>query len=116
MKRKIIRSVFALLFLGAGSTTFASSDNTSKQIQQLNSQIQAQLQQIQEAQKKYDQTSNKQIQDQLKQVQSNIEKEIMDSYNKTQAQIKTMQDALQLQIQQVNKNAMRSSKNLKVAK
>lgn len=91
-----------ILLLGASPGVFAEDDSPSKQIQMLNSQIQSQLQQIQETQKKQISDLNKQLQAQLKKVQMDIQKQINEGYSKTQDQIKTVQDNLQKQIKQVS--------------
>lgn len=114
MKRKIVLYLF--LVFGAVNIISAADDDTSKQLQMLNSQIQSQLQQIQEKQKNQDIEFNKQIQSQLKQIQSDIQKQIADGYNKTQAQIKKVQDTLQGQIKQVSEDAIKESKATAVTK
>jgi len=103
MKRKIVLSISMMLLLGVGNGAYAG-DDASKQMQMLNSQIQTQLQQIQEKQQNQMLALNKQVQDQLKQMQTKLEKEISDGYSKTQDQIKNLQTALQGQIKQVNDN------------
>lgn len=114
MRRMVVSASFILL-LAAGKGTYAD-DSVSKQIQMLNSQIQAQLQQIQEAQKKTDKVFNDQIQAQLKQIQTDIQKQINEGYKKTQDQIKAVQDAMQKQIQQVNTNVVNAAKKNTVNK
>ncbi len=109
MKSKLALSMSTLLFVAISGTCVAD-DDASKQIQMLNTQIQAQLQQIQEAQKKHDKDFNTQIQTQLKQLQSDIQKEISDGYNKTQDQIKKVQDTFQAQIKQISEDVQKASK------
>jgi ElaB/YqjD/DUF883 family membrane-anchored ribosome-binding protein len=93
-----------LLFCGLMHTAAYAVDDASKQVQMLNTQIQSQLQQIQENQKNVDKNLNAEIQGQLKKMQSDLQKQIDDGYYKTQNQIKAVQDALQQQIMQVNDN------------
>lgn len=91
-----------VLLLGTANGTFAADESAAKQILILNSQIQSQLQQMQETQKKQNKDLNTQLQAQLKKVQTDIQKQINDGYAKTQDQIKTVQDNLQSQIKQVS--------------
>lgn len=91
-----------VLLMGTAHGAFAADESASKQIQMLNSQIQSQLQQMQEAQKKQNKDLNTQLQAQLKKVQTDIQKQINEGYAKTQDQIKTVQDNLQGQIKQVS--------------
>lgn len=99
MKKLII----ALLCLGVGSISSAA-DNTSQQIQLLNSQIQAQLQKMQADQQKQIQTLNTQLQGQIKQLQTTLEAEIQKGNTQSQAQIKQVQDNLEQQIKQVQQS------------
>ena len=103
MKKSVI-FVAVSAFLGiVTSGVYDDNDNASKQMQMLNSQIQSQLQQMQEAQKKREKAEHSQTQAQLKKVQDDIQKQIKDSYDLTQKQLKTMQDTLQAQIKQIKK-------------
>ncbi len=107
MKRKIL--LISLIMLGTGqSVVYADGGDASKQLQMLNSQIQVQLQQIQENQQKHDKAFNTQIQGQMKKLQVDIQKQITDSFNKTQEQIKTVQNNLQKEIKQLNENINKS--------
>ena len=101
MKKIIVAS---LVYMGACNMSFAA-DNTSQQIQLLNSQIQAQLQTLQAGQQKQIQTLNAQIQAQIKQAQSDLQAQIQKSNTQTQAQIKQLQTTLQDQIKQVQQQA-----------
>lgn len=95
MIRKAMVSMSLLMLLGAsyGINAAAADDSAAKQINALNTQIQAQLQKM-----------NETNQAQLKKMQSDLQKQINDGYNKTQAQIKKVQDGMQKEIQQVNAN------------
>lgn len=101
-------SLYLLIFVGAGHMAYAAEDNVSKQIQQLNSQIQSQLQQIQETQQKQTKTMNTQIQAQLKQMQADLQAQIQKSNTNNQDQIKAMQTQLQTQIKQVHDEATKA--------
>ncbi|HBI22470.1 MAG TPA: hypothetical protein DDY37_07825 [Legionella sp.] len=93
-----------LLLMGTANGVFAADESASKQIQMLNSQIQSQLQQMQETQKKQNADLNTQIQAQLKKLQTDIQKKMNEGHAKTQDQIKTVQDNLQSQIKQVSED------------
>ncbi len=80
-----------------------AADNTSQQIQMLNSQIQAQLQTMQAAQQKQLTDLNKRQQEQMKQMQAALDEKVTRLNTQIQAQIKTMQTNLQQQIQQVQR-------------
>lgn len=86
-------SLLTLLGVSGAINAAAAGDDAGKQIEALNTQIQAQLQQM-----------NATNQAQLKKIQADIQKQISDGYNLTQAQIKKVQDDMQKQIQQVNAN------------
>lgn len=101
MKRMIIAS---LLLLGTIDGSYAS-DNVSKQIELLNSQIQAQLEGLHADHQKQLDVLNKQLQAQLKSVQSHLEAEIKKSNAISQTQIKQVQTNLQKQIQDIQKQA-----------
>lgn len=73
----------------------------AQQIQQLNSQIQAQLQQIQEAQQKQMKELNTKIQTQLKQIKTDLDASIAKVNTQNQTQLKQVQEALQAQIKQI---------------
>lgn len=73
MKQMIALS---MMLLFTCQNAIAADDNTSQQIQLLNSQIQAQLATLHNDQEKQIQTLNKQIQAQLKQMKSDLEEQI----------------------------------------
>ena len=101
MKKIIVAS---LVYMGACNMSFAA-DNTSQQIQLLNSQIQAQLEKVQATQQKQLQTLNTQIQNQIKQMQTDLQAQIQKVNTQTQDQIKQVQTTLQQQIAQVQKES-----------
>ena len=90
----------ALLCIGACSMGYAA-DNTSQQIQLLNSQIQAQLQKIQADEKKQIDANNASIQAQLKKLQTDLQAQLVANNAKSQDQLKQMQTTLQQQIVQM---------------
>lgn len=98
-----------LIGLLAGQAVFAA-DNTSQQIQMLNSQIQSQLQTMQATQQKQMKDLNTQIQAQLKEMQGTLDTKINTMNSQIQNQLKTVQDNLQKQVKQVH------DENLKAAK
>ena len=108
MKSKTGVSLCVLLLIGISHVASAADDNVSKQIQLLNSQIQSQLQQIQETQQKQTKTMNTQIQAQLKQMQTDMQAQIQKSNSNNQDQIKAMQTQLQAQIKQVHDEATKA--------
>jgi Skp family chaperone for outer membrane proteins len=98
-----------MVFLGSGVISIslalpvhATEDSASKQIQMLNSQLQSQLQQMQEKQQKQMQTMNKQIQAQLKETQTKLQAQIKDLNKTTQEKMKAMQTTLHAEIEKVN--------------
>ena len=108
MKRQGMR------FMGFGGVLLvcsmsAKADDASQQIQLLNSQIQAQLQQMQAAQQKQISTLNQQTQQQLKDLQTLLQNKMLASNKSTQEQIKTLQTTLQAQIQQVQAERAQST-------
>jgi DNA anti-recombination protein RmuC len=80
----------------------AWADNSTQQVQMLNSQIQAQLQTMQAAQQKQLKDLNTQIQNQLKQMQTILDEKISTLNTQVQSQMKAMQTTLQQQIKQVH--------------
>ena len=104
MRRLVLTS---LLLLGMPSVC---ADNVTDQIQLLNSQIQAQLQNVQQKQQQQIKTLNTQLQTQLKQMQSDLQAQIQKVNTQTQAQMKHMQTTLQQQIQQFQENATGGTK------
>lgn len=103
--RKHLVVLFAMGLGLVSKGSFAGPDAT----QQLNTQIQAQLQQIQEKQTKATLESYKKIQAQLKQLNDDLGAQIKKVNDQTQAQMKKMQDDLQAQIKQVQADAVKSS-------
>jgi hypothetical protein len=91
-------ALFSCWMLG---THIAFADNSTQQVQMLNSQIQAQLQTMQAAQQKQLKDLNIQIQNQLKQMQTTLDEKINTMNTQVQGQMKTMQNTLQQQIKQV---------------
>lgn len=78
-----------------------AADNTSAQIQMLNSQLQAQLQQMQDTQQKQIKELNTQLQKQLSTLQKDLQTKIETVNTQTQEQIKTLKTDLEKQIMQV---------------
>jgi mRNA-degrading endonuclease RelE of RelBE toxin-antitoxin system len=78
--------------LSISSVCIAAEDSTSKQIQMLNSQIQVQLQKLQETQQKQIKDLNVKLQAQLQQMQTNLEAEIQKANTQNQAQFKQIHD------------------------
>lgn len=97
--------LFALGLSCVSTGSFAGPDPT----QQLNTQIQAQLQQIQEKQTKATLESYKKIQAQLKQMNDDLGAQIKKVSDQTQAQMKKMQEDLQIQIKKVQADAVNSA-------
>jgi len=88
------KGYLGLVLLCSMSSMGFAADNVSKQIQMLNSQIQTQLQQIQEAQQKQIKAMNTQLQTQMKQMQVTLQAQIQTLNTQTQAQMKTLQTGL----------------------
>ncbi|PJD90731.1 MAG: hypothetical protein CK424_08675 [Legionella sp.] len=86
----------------------AAGPDSSQQVQQLNSQIQTQLQQIQETQQKQMKELNTKIQSQLQQMKKELDGQIQTVNTQTQKQLKQVQDTLQAQIKQVQADAMKA--------
>jgi len=95
----------SLVLLATSTLIHAQPDNTSAQIQLLNSQIQAQMQKLQADQQTQIKTLNTQLQVQLKQLQTDLQAQIQKANSQTQDQIKQLQTTLQQQIQQVQQQA-----------
>jgi gas vesicle protein len=105
-----------MVFLGSGMvgvalgltsmSVHAAEDGASKQIQMLNSQLQSQLQQMQEKQQKQMQTMNKQIQAQLKETQTKLQDQIKNLNKTTQEKMKAMQTTLHAEIDKVNEKVL----------
>ena len=103
MKQTIQGIIVGLMCVGCASVGY-TADNTSQQIQLLNSQIQAQLEKVQQQQQKQIQTMNAQTQAQIKQVQATLEAQIQKMNNDTNEQVKKLKTALEEQIKQVQQS------------
>ena len=88
------------------SSTWGYADDASKQIQMLNSQLQVQLQRLQETQQKQVQKLNTQLQAQLKEVQTKLQDEMKKMNTMTQTKMKKMQEDLQSQIKQLHEDML----------
>ena len=106
MKTILIASLSTLMLIGASKMTYAATDNTAQQIQQLNSQIQVQLQKLQADQQKQLMTLNAQLQVQMKQVQAAIQAQIQKMNTQTQDQMKKLQATLEQEIKTVQKQSV----------
>jgi DNA anti-recombination protein RmuC len=87
------------------------SGSPEQQIQQLNSQIQNQLKQLQEQQQQQLSTLNTQLQSQMKQIQSQLQNQIQTLNQQTQEQVKQLQSSLQEQIKQLQQAAAQPKGN-----
>lgn len=86
------------------STSYAASPEiigASKQIQELNTQLQAQLKTIQETEEKQLQTLNKQLQAQMQEMQMNSQAQMQEMNNNMNKRMDAIQKDLQAQIKQV---------------
>ena len=109
MKRWVVflgRGGLGLALSLSSMSTHAAEDSASKQIQMLNSQLQSQLQQMQEKQQKQMQTLNKQIQAQLKETQTKLQAQIKELNKTTQEKMKAMQTTLHDEIEKVNEKVL----------
>ncbi|WP_133127419.1 hypothetical protein [Legionella nagasakiensis] len=109
MKKIIMGGTGLLMLFSLGNFAYAD-DNVTKQIQLLNSQIQAQLQKIQADQQNQIKQLNTQIQTQLKQLQQQLQDQIQKVNTDTQKQMQTMQTTLENQIKQVQQQATQAAK------
>lgn len=100
MNKIMLMSFYVITAIGATKATYA--ENTSEQIQLLNSQIQSQLQKNQATTQAQIKQLNTQIQTQLKQIQSDFQNKLEKLSTQTEAQLKQVQESLQKQIIQVN--------------
>lgn len=105
MKRQISFLACAVIVFSMNNNSFsaeaAKPSAQSSDVQQLNSQIQGQLKQIQATQEKQMQDLNNNIQKQIKQMQTELQNQIEAVNTQTQAKIKKMQTDLQAEIKQV---------------
>ena len=99
--KKIIWIPFYIFAMLSFSHSLWAADSATAQVNLLNSQIQDQLQKLQEKQQKQMKDLNAQIQTQLQQMQANLQAQIQKVNTQTQAQMKQLQDALHQQIQQI---------------
>lgn len=81
-------------------------ESSSQQIQMLNSQLQVQLQRMQETQQKQIQQLNKQLQSQLKETQKKLQEQINQLNTMTEEKMKQMQKTLQAQIKQIHEEVL----------
>lgn len=114
---KSIAILFSSLLIGSVSTvTMANAAGgqltgaPSEQIQQLNTQIQTQLKQIQITQQQQIDALNSQLQGQIKQMQAQLQEQIQKVNSQSQDQMQKMQSALQDQIKQVQQQLIDSKK------
>lgn len=109
---KTVTSILSVIMMMSvlNGVAFAESDNVSKQIQLLNSQIQDQIQKVQSTGQDQVQQLNKQIQTQLKQMQTDLQNQIKDLNEKLEAQIKKVETSLQEQIKQVQQESQSAVK------
>ncbi|KTC95268.1 hypothetical protein [Legionella feeleii] len=110
MKKKS-KLIFSLMFSTVLplSTYAASVDSSAQQIQQLNTQIQGQLKQIQAQQQQQIDKLNGQLQVQMKQMQAQLQQQIQKVNAQTQAQMQKMQAQLQEQIRQVQQQTIKGT-------
>lgn len=88
--------------LMTGMIVAVHADGTvSPEVVQLNTQIQAQLKQIQDSQQQQITTLNTQLQTQIQQMQAKLQEQIQTLNAQTQNQIKEVQTNLQTSINQV---------------
>ncbi|MCH9757328.1 MAG: DUF4175 domain-containing protein [Gammaproteobacteria bacterium] len=87
-------------------STGVYADAVSKQIQMLNSQLQVQMQRMQETQQKQVQELNTKLQKQLKETQTKLQKQIQDMNKMTQKQLKEVQTSLEGQIKQIHEEML----------
>lgn len=78
-----------------------ADNGSSQQIQMLNSQIQAQMQQMQEIQQKQVKEMNLKIQAQLKELQSTLQDQIQKVNTQNQTALKQLKDSFQAEINQL---------------
>lgn len=101
MKRKFGLLLSTTLLLSVTGNVQAA--DTAKQLEAINTQIQTQLQKMQDDQKKQEQEINTQIQAQLKQLQTEMQEKIKDNYTQSQEQIKVAKEKLESEIQNIKK-------------
>lgn len=105
MMKIIYRVGLSILLTTACSVAFADdADSVAKQIQQLNTQIQSQLQQIQEHNQKDNKEFNTQIQAQFKQLQADTQAQMQKLNSQLLAEMKQLQTSTQAALQQLQKD------------
>ena len=75
-----------------------AAEDTSKQVELLNSQLKVQLQQMQEAQEKQIETLNQSLQKQLQTMHADLQDQMQQAYTKNQKKIDALQASLEAQI------------------
>lgn len=101
MKRQMFfLSCAAMVYLFSHNSF--SADSADSKIQLLNSQIQTQLQHMQEDQQKQMTDLNKKIQDQLKEIKGELDSKIKEVNSIAQEKMQKIQEELQAQIKQIN--------------
>ena len=102
---KIYLKLQACVLLSAflSDYSFAAEQNSaSQQVQMLNSQIQVQLQQLQQTQQQQILDLNTKLQAQMQKIQTTLEQELQTMHSQVQDQIKTMQANFNQQMQQIS--------------
>lgn len=102
---------FSGFFVSLPCTSYAD-DDVDKQIQQLNTQIQTQLQQIQALTQKQITTVNTQIQSQIQQMQADVQKQIATMNTQTQSQLQQLQISQNTAIQKLQTDTQAQMKTL----
>jgi t-SNARE complex subunit (syntaxin) len=105
MKKQLCVLMFGYMVFSLSNNSFAGE---AQQIQMLNSQIQAQLQQMQETQQKQIADLNTQVQGQLKKMKDELSAQIATLNTNYQADLKKMQNDLQAQIKQVQSDVVKA--------
>ena len=105
MKQQFCVLMFAYMVFSFSNNSFAGE---AQQVQMLNSQIQVQLQQMQETSQKQLADVNTKVQGQLKQMKDELSAQIATLNSNYQADLKKMQSDLQAQIKQVQSDAMKA--------
>ena len=90
------------LMLCASLSSVYAAEGASKQIQNLNKQLQSQMKTMQETQQKQIQTLNELLQTQMKDMQSKFQVQIKGMNNDMNKRMEAMQKELQAQIKQVH--------------
>ncbi len=104
--QRLIASFFGGCIALLSTTAIGAGADATKQIQMLNSQLQVQLQRMQETQQAQIQKLNKQLQKQLKDTQTKLQDQMAKMNTATQKQMQDMQKSLQAQIKQVHEELL----------